>query len=235
MKLKVYGSGSSGNSYALVDNEGNALILDAGINARLILKDIIPSKIMGVLVTHEHKDHSGYIDEYRKMFCNILLPDSMGGDVEDGKMFKLGSFSVLALSMNHDVPCYGFAIMHPELNASVFYATDTNGIDYEFEELSLALIEANYMDDILQKNVNDNIVDRYRAKRVKSTHNSINQAIDFAVNAVRRIEHIILIHLSRDNANSEVFKREMEKASGIPTDIATSGLEYKFLTRKGYE
>lgn len=55
MLLKCFGSGSSGNSYALM-NENEILILDAGIKYKQILQgiDYRISSVKGVLITHEH-------------------------------------------------------------------------------------------------------------------------------------------------------------------------------------
>ena len=55
MLLKVVGTGSSGNTYAL-ENENKILILDAGCGIKSVLKsiDYNVSKIRGVLITHEH-------------------------------------------------------------------------------------------------------------------------------------------------------------------------------------
>ena len=55
MLLKVVGTGSSGNTYAL-ENENEILILDAGCGIKSVLKsiDYKVSNIRGVLITHEH-------------------------------------------------------------------------------------------------------------------------------------------------------------------------------------
>ena len=55
MLLKVIGTGSSGNSYAL-ESDNEILILDAGCRMKDVLKaiDYNVSKICGVLITHEH-------------------------------------------------------------------------------------------------------------------------------------------------------------------------------------
>lgn len=55
MLLKVVGTGSSGNCYIL-ENENEALILEAGCRMKSALKtiDYNVSKISGVLITHEH-------------------------------------------------------------------------------------------------------------------------------------------------------------------------------------
>lgn len=56
MFVRCIGSGSSGNSYALFDNEGKILLLDLGLTRREIVKGIgyRISDVVGCVVSHEH-------------------------------------------------------------------------------------------------------------------------------------------------------------------------------------
>lgn len=61
MRLIVLASGSSGNA-ALIESGGRALLLDAGISAREILRRVESAgahdaRIEAILLTHEHSDH----------------------------------------------------------------------------------------------------------------------------------------------------------------------------------
>ena len=62
MKLRVLGSGSSGNCYVL-ENETEALIIEAGIPFMEVKKilNFNVRKIAGVVVSHSHGDHAKYI------------------------------------------------------------------------------------------------------------------------------------------------------------------------------
>lgn len=55
MLIKVIGSGSSGNGYALISGE-DILLLECGVPAKEMLKaiDYQASKISGCLLSHEH-------------------------------------------------------------------------------------------------------------------------------------------------------------------------------------
>jgi len=55
LMLKTIATGSSGNSYALM-NDNEILLLDLGVNARVIKKEIDfrVSDIVGCLVTNKH-------------------------------------------------------------------------------------------------------------------------------------------------------------------------------------
>ena len=65
MKLKILGSSSEGNCYIL-ENDKEALILEAGVSFGKVKKalDFNISKIVGVLVTHEHGDHAGHLQHF---------------------------------------------------------------------------------------------------------------------------------------------------------------------------
>lgn len=62
MKLKVLGSSSSGNCYLIEANDNEKLILDAGVNFKVVQKELNFNfnGIEGVLITHEHMDHLKY-------------------------------------------------------------------------------------------------------------------------------------------------------------------------------
>lgn len=55
MRLSCLGSGSSGNSYALMSDD-EILILDAGLSVKAMMPviDFQISKVSGVLITHSH-------------------------------------------------------------------------------------------------------------------------------------------------------------------------------------
>jgi len=56
MKIKVLGSSSRGNCYLLQANNGETLIIEAGISLKDIKKglDFNLKGVVGCLITHEH-------------------------------------------------------------------------------------------------------------------------------------------------------------------------------------
>lgn len=56
MFVRCIGTGSSGNCYALYDNDGNILLLDLGLARKQILRGIgfNVSDVVGCVVSHEH-------------------------------------------------------------------------------------------------------------------------------------------------------------------------------------
>jgi len=66
LRLTVLGSGSSGNC-AVVSTERTSLLIDAGLSAKQIAMRMEaagydPARLNGILLTHEHSDHTGGLE-----------------------------------------------------------------------------------------------------------------------------------------------------------------------------
>ena len=107
MVLKVLGSSSHGNSYIL-ENDREALLLEAGVRFASVKQalDYNITKVVGCLITHEHKDHAGYINEVLKATVPVY---ASAGTIENtpiegprranvckaGTLFTLGGFRII--------------------------------------------------------------------------------------------------------------------------------------------
>lgn len=154
MKLKVLGSGSSGNCYIL-ENDNEALIIEAGLPFMKVKKalNFNVMKIKAVLITHIHSDHHFYWFQYARAGIPVFEPFRLdGSNLEfDNSQFRVMAFdnrdkSGRWLHNNSDgseCPCYGFHITHPEIG-SLVYATDTEYVRWRFKAVNHILCEANY-------------------------------------------------------------------------------------------
>lgn len=215
MVIKVLGSSSSGNCYIL-ESDTEALIIEAGLPFMEVKKvlNFNVRKIMGVVAGHSHKDHSGFIDQY-KGICPIYKPYEVNKPHE-----RFGNFFIKAFPLVHDVECYGFYIQHPDIGTLV-YATDTEYIKYRFKNLNHILVEANYSDDLI-----DNEAINY--SHVMRGHMSLQTALDFiSTNDNANLRTVCLLHLSDKNSDSEQFlQKTKEKVKyGADCYIAEKGLE----------
>jgi len=228
MKVKVYGSGSSGNTYTLTSSTGETLVLDAGVNPKDVFRDVSPENISAVLVTHTHGDHIAYINRYFDCFAPVVAPIDNNKAImpEVKKRLRFGGFSVTPLEMYHDVPCFGYFITHKEAPKGILYATDTARIKYKFKELSLAMIEADYDKMSIWENCKAGIVPVSVAERTKQTHFSLEKAIWYCKNGIEFPNQIMLVHLSSQNANAGMFRDLFLQEVGIDPYIATKGLEF---------
>lgn len=218
MKLTVLGSSSSGNCY-LLHNDTEALIIEAGVP----FKDVKVAlgfnvrKIVGVVVSHEHGDHSKYIAEYERACVSVLKPY----EIEDYLLnFKYGSYSVKPFPLVHDVPCFGFYISHPDIG-NMIYASDTEYIKYRFKNLNHILAEANYSDDLID---NESV----NREHVLRGHMSLQTAMDFiSTNDNPALRNVVLLHLSDKNSDSAQFLQKTKETVKYGADcyIAEKGLE----------
>lgn len=238
MKLKVLGSGSSGNCYLLVPKSGNTLIVECGIKFKEIKQGLNYklSNVAGCLVSHVHNDHSASIEDLTSSGIRVFaLPDVFSerkcaihfcNELKPLQAVKIGDFKVFPFDVSHDVPCLGFVIEHEEMGKLLF-ATDTMMLKYVFKSpLSQVLIEANYSDEILQFNIDNGYVNPSMRERLLGTHMELQTTMGvLKANDLSRVRNIVLIHLSAGNANPDTFRSAVERETGKPTEIARKGLE----------
>lgn len=217
MKLKVLGSGSTGNCYIL-ENEQEALIIDAGIRFFEVKKALRfqVRKIVGVIVTHKHGDHAAFVHEYMEAGIPVFRPyeaESLRQNI------RYGGFRIQSWEAVHDVPCVGYLIDHDDFGR-MLYVTDTEYVKYRFKGITQFLIEANYSEEL---------VDREQAKyqHVLTGHMELQTTIGcILANQSEKTKRITLCHLSADNADPEAFKRAVEAIAvdGCMVDVARPGM-----------
>lgn len=228
MKLICLGSGSSGNCYIL-DGGAEALIIEAGLPFMEVKKalDFNVRKIVGVVVSHEHRDHSGHAGEYEKAGIPVFKPYKKKEPMtfRSGCGFKIQAFDLTDKYGNFkhnnsdgsECPCYGFYIQHPELGVLV-YITDTELIKWGFHGVNHFLVEANYAADL----VDPGAVNR---SHVLTGHMSIQTTLDFlAANNSPELMNVVLCHLSQDNADPDPFREAAKKVVSCPVWVAAPGL-----------
>ncbi|MBO6117330.1 MAG: MBL fold metallo-hydrolase [Bacteroidales bacterium] len=245
MRLDVINSGSSGNCYVL-HNDKEALVLEAGMPLSKVT-DILGgvAKVKGCLITHEHSDHTKYIEQFmaRGIKCyatlgtmeNIKFEKKFRPErVTIGEKFRLGGFYVYPFRTFHDYPTLrvkescGYLIHHEE-TGTILFATDTKYLENKFANLSNILIECNYKTALLEENALLGIIDKKRAERTLETHMSLATCKEtLLANDLKNVNNIVLIHLSKDNAEPESFKTEISLATGKKVYVAKKGLSLNF-------
>ena len=72
MKLKVIGTGSSGNAYIL-GNEDEALLIECGVKINDIKKalNFDYSKVVGCIISHEHQDHCKSANDVMRLGIDV--------------------------------------------------------------------------------------------------------------------------------------------------------------------
>lgn len=235
MKLKVIGSGSSGNCYLLDDGE-EILVLEAGMPFAEVKEaiDYQTSRIVGVLSSHEHGDHRKYLHEYEE----AGMPVARGKHVyymmvrQEEYLCQryyqhFGRFMVRSFKVVHDVPCYGYVIDHPDMGRLVF-VTDTEYVKYVFPGVTQIMIETNYAQDILDENMNNGEIPKVLRDRIMKSHMSFDTAKKMVeANKSSELRNVIMCHLSSRNSDKKRFMDEMQEVAGryCNVHIAKKGME----------
>ena len=241
MRLKVLGSGSSGNCY-LLENDTECLVLEAGIDYKDVLRflNFSISKVAGCLVTHEHKDHSKYVKEFIRNGIDVYMSKGTADAVKINSHYinyikhndciKIGDFNIIPFNTKHDAEePLGFYINHKE-TGNIVFATDTYYIPNRFRNINNILIECNYDKDILRENVLKEIIPQKLENRIIQSHMEIETCIEcLKKNDTRQVCNVVLIHLSGDNSNEEDFISRVRKVMPF-ADIYTAkaGLDIEF-------
>ena len=238
MKLYTIGSGSSGNTYLLV--EGNEiLILDAGVKPTnrisKYLYDLQPARPVGCLVTHEHGDHSCAARDLTRMGIScystpgtvLALGDWMKPIIPyDPTRFRQdirefgNAFLVMAFRSNHDAadPC-GYLITNTLTGERMIYATDTYYLTYRFPGIHYWLVECNYCEEMITEDTPP-VLER----RLRDSHMSLDRLCQvFQANDLSACRKIILCHLSNERGDPDMMKRRIRDQTHKHVEITRAG------------
>lgn len=235
MILHILASGSERNGYILT-NEKETLLIECGVKLSTVKKTLgyNMSSIVGCLLSHSHNDHSGYVMSYLNAGITVMMSQETMNEkgithnthfvkiVLPGRGYKAGNFRVIPFLGFHDVVCYGYHIHHPE-TGNIMFLTDSFMTEYMFEDLSHMLIEANYADEILERNIIEGRVNAAMRPRLLATHMEISTCLSTVLaNDTSKLRNIVLLHLSNGNSNEEQFVRTIKEGTGIPNVYAAS-------------
>ena len=235
--LKVIASGSKANCY-LLSLENKVLILECGVNYKNILEalDYNLSKVVGCLVTHEHKDHSKSIDKLIEngidVYSSLGTFEAVGIQshrtriIEARNPFKIGNFTILPFEAKHDAKePLGFLINHKDIG-NLLFLTDSYYCEYKFENLNHILVECNYKKSLLDENIENKIIPLSLRNRITKSHFELENVIEFLKsNDLSKVKNIMILHISSQNGNDGIFKSEIEKNIGLPVEIAKKNTE----------
>lgn len=216
--VSILASGSSGNAI-LAKAGGTSILIDAGLSAKRLGEflaglDAPPEDLAGILLTHEHVDHTRGLKglcgkKTIPVFTNQLTADSLRrGNIEvewrffaSGAAFQLGDFNIQPFSVPHDAADpVGFVLRHASSSFAIL--TDlghaTRQVVNATRGVNAVLIEANHDETLLQ---NDQKRPWAVKQRILSRHGHLsNQS---AANLLAEIagpdlRHVLLAHLSED-------------------------------------
>ncbi|WP_054655293.1 MBL fold metallo-hydrolase [Lentilactobacillus kisonensis] len=233
IKVKVFGSGSSGNCY-LLDDGTSQLLIEAGIAYKHVEQemDFDLSRVQGMLISHEHTDHSKYIKQFvqRTAFSIYATQGTLNALNLSGIRYepltelgatKIGDWIVTAFPVKHDAAEPAGFLIIDSMGERLLYVTDTYFVKYRFNDINYMLVEMNYNQQIAQKNVDKGILNYSLRNRILTSHFEMKNSLDFIKsNLSPSLKWVELIHLSDNNSNEELFKEKTQVLTGVPVLVA---------------
>lgn len=239
MRVCTLASGSSGNSL-LIETGETKILVDAGISLRQIklrleVLDVDIQDIDGVIVTHEHSDHTAALPRLKTPvhvasstthLWKDKLNDMMG--FASDCAFSIRDLMVTPFSVPHDaLDPVGFTI-ESEKGEKIGIVTDIGSVTGLVKErlkgCNILVIEFNHCSDIL-------LYSHYPwdlKQRIKGRlgHLSNIQGAELLQNLLHGgLKHVVLAHLSQVNNKPEAaFKaaREALTRFGAENDVGVS-------------
>lgn len=220
MRVAVLGSGSAGNATLVVAGRTRVLV-DAGFSARdlakrLELLGIEPEGIDGVVITHDHGDHTRgagvfarrhrvplYMTDATRTACRRLFRGSEEvRTYRAGHAFRIGDVRVEPFLTVHDAADpVGVALVDARTGHRLGVATDlgrpTAQIRHALAGCDLLVLEANHDEVLLRTSGYPWSVKR----RIASSHGHLSNqaAARFALELLHpRLAGIVLAHLSNE-------------------------------------
>jgi phosphoribosyl 1,2-cyclic phosphodiesterase len=234
MKIAVLGSGSGGNSI-FVRGGNTRILVDAGFSAksvaeRLAVLDLDPDAIDGIVVTHEHGDHTTGVgvfarrhgtpiwmtDGTREACSRLLRGTERIEPYTPGRPFLIGDLRVEPFLTVHDAADpVGVAVVDECTGLRLGVATDlgrpTVQIRHALSDCDFLVLEANHDEVMLHTS-------RYPAsvkRRISSSHGHLsNQAAARLVTELLhpRLAGVVLAHLSRECNRPELARQVVGNA-----------------------
>lgn len=241
VRLTVLGSGSSGNC-AVVSTGRTTLLIDAGLSARQICVRLESAgytldQIDGILLTHEHQDHTNGLEvlsskRHLPLYATALTRETLCGSLRfrseptwrlmnTGSAFDFQDLRIECFPVPHDaVDPVGFVIADEESRLGVLSDVGyvTNLIKDRLKSSDSVFVEANYDTQLLEA---DTKRPWSTKQRISSRHGHLsNDQTAELIESIAHpgLHHVVLGHLSDDcNCPDRAARRIQEslQSTGI--------------------
>jgi len=262
MELCALSSGSRGNATLIKDGE-DALIIDNGLSVNTLVermeeRDLTPSSVKAILVTHEHTDHiKGIFGFARRFNTPIFISEYIGaGITERGECagldvrtineagFSFAGFDIEPFRDPHDA-LYTVGYRISKGRESVGVATDvgvmTDNIVKHLSSCDLVILESNHDTDMLMQGRYPYML-KMRIRSDKG-HLSNGECADTLLKLRESgVRKFMLAHLSEDNNSPEVAfdavksvfdKEKLIEGRDYITHVASQHTASKIISCKG--
>ena len=213
LRVVPIASSSKGNAY-VVEQDGEALLIDCGVSCKMLEAAVDLSRIRGILITHNHVDHVSGLKRLLNcidvpVYANAMTAEAVSYQekidegafscFENGQPFEIGPFAVSPFSVPHDAADpVGYLVRGDE---TYFHGTDIgtplDSIGVKLAEAEIATLESNH--DLVMLHTSrrpPSLVQRIAGPR---GHLSNDQACDLVRRfASPRLKRLLLAHLSHE-------------------------------------
>lgn len=233
MHVTVLGSGSEGNA-TLVESNGVALLIDAGFSGkdleqRLERVGVSASNLAGIVITHDHSDHTRgmgvlarrfgiklFLTEKTHIACTTMLSGKETVQrYASSQPFRVGPFEIQPFLTVHDAADpVAIAVTNVENGSKLGIATDlgrpTAAVRAALRDCHVLVLEANHDEAMLWNGPYPWSV----KQRIASSHGHLSNRA--AADLARELHHpalasIILAHLSAHCNTGAVARTLIEK------------------------
>lgn len=233
MRFASLGSGSEGNAL-LVEVAGTRLLMDCGFGlndsiARLARRGISPEQLNGILVTHEHGDHSGGVARLARKFglpvwlthgTLRVLSDKLSGverirEIDPHQPFAIGDIEITPYPVPHDAAepvQFVFGDGARRLGVLTDAGSSTPHIEAVLGGCDALVLECNHDSDMLMNGDYPWSLKQRVGGRFGHLNNRDAAAILSRLDR-SRLQHLVAAHLSRSNNTAALAVAEL---SGVP-------------------
>lgn len=230
-RLKILSSGSHGNCALIYDSRGKCVMLDMGLPWQEILHGLnydLASVSLALASHNHHADHTKSIvhciNSGIPTFANQDICDHYKGCnlIENGKALLVDGWKVQTFDLIHNAPNNAFVIDTID-GVRVLYCTDTQYIPKRVKGVNVAIIEANFDEEVLIENMCENIEIRSQFEN----HHSLDKCIEYLRSIYsKNLMSVILWHPSSTNLDKKKAVERVKYELGFDNVyMAESGLE----------
>ena len=229
-RFTVLGSGSGGNA-SFLETDQTRVLIDAGLSGRQIRLRLAqlgraPETLDGILLTHEHSDHTQGLKAICKkldipIYCNRLTADELRFRLKidlnirqfvTGEPFEIGNMEIENFSVPHDAQDpVGFHVKTSDGGIGILtdLGQTTRLVLERVRGAKVLLIEANYDLNRLQEDTRRPWATK---QRIMSRHGHLSNrdtADAIETLAKGKLENVVLCHLSGDCNTPEIARRSI--------------------------
>ena len=185
IRVNIYGTGSDGN-LSLIDDSITAIMIDCGLNTKIIKDVSIYNRLKACIITHEHNDHAKYKDKIAEI-TDIIT---------DCTTKKIDNFEITTVEAFHNIKNIAAYIYNKADDINIMWATDYYKISKLYNEIDYIFSEISYDEEILQDAIVNNSVEYMHYKGLLN-HMSLQRFCNLLKNVnLNVLKGMVVLHES---------------------------------------